>query len=217
MEKGDIYTIIGGFVIVLLIAVIIKPGGFSLLSPAPASVAPTAVPSTAPVPVTPFLVNSSNATHVVSPPTIRPDDPPYRIFYTNNPFTYPVVKLPENMETFGASDVPWRDQEIVPFAFIEESRGGLTQTFSVPYEVWMLNITVVADRQPQYGRFRMALCDAKTGAILEGTEILNYGTMYKTIQYSDTKMYMIISTASIDKFRISFETPRNYYDAQRPK
>ncbi len=121
------------------------------------------------------------------------------------------------METFGASDIPWRDQEIVPFAFIEESRGGLTQTFSVPYEVWMLNITVVADRQPQYGRSGWRSAMQRRGRFLRGTEILNFGTMYKTIQYSDTKMYMIISTASIDRFRISFETPRNYYDAQRPK
>jgi hypothetical protein len=212
VEKGDIYTLIGGFVIVLFIAVLVKPGGFSSVLPAPAP-----VPATMTIPITPFPVNTSNASPVVSMATIRPDDPPYRIFYTSNPFTYPVVRLPDNMGTFGASDIPWRGENLVTFAFIEEPRGGVTQTFSVPYEIWMMNITVFAGPQPQYGRFRMALCNAKTGAILEGTEVLNYGTMYKTVQFSDTPMYLIVSTASIDKFRIEFETPRNIYDAERPK
>ncbi len=217
MGKGDIYTLIAGFVIVLFVAVLVKPGGFSSVLPAPAPVAPTPLPATMTVSITPLPVNSSDALPVVSMATIRPDDPPYRIFYTSNPFTYPVVRLPDNMETFGASDILWRGENLVAFAFIEEPHGGVTQTFSVPYEIWMMNITVFAGSQPQYGRFRMALCNAKTGAILEGTEILNYGTIYKTVQFSDTPMYLIISTASIDKFRIEFETPRNIYDTERPK
>ncbi|MFA5221489.1 MAG: hypothetical protein WC391_04290 [Methanoregula sp.] len=217
MEKGDIYTLIGGFVIVIIIAIVAKPGGFSSLLPSPVPGAPVVIPATQPALTTPFPVTAPDTTQVISTPLIRPDDPPYRIFYTSTPFAYPVVRLPDNMETFGASDIPWRGENLVTFAFIEESRGGLTQKFSVPYSTWMMNITVVADKQPQYGRFRMVLCDAKTGAIFGGTEILNYGTMYKKIRVSDTEMYLIISTASIDRFRIEFETPRTIYDAERPK
>ena len=217
MEKGDIYTLAGGFVIVIIIAIVAKPGGFFLLLPSSVPVASGGIPTTQPALTTPFPVTAPNTTQVISTPSLRPDDPPYRIFYASNPFAYPVVRLPDNMETFGASDIPWRNQELVTFAFIEESRGGLTQKFSVPYDTWMMNITVVAGQQPQYGRFRMVLCDAKTGAIFEGAEILNYGTMYKKIRASGTTMYLIISTASIDRFRIDFETSRDKYDAQRQK
>lgn len=217
MEKGDIFTLIGGFVIVLVIAGPVKPGGFSALLPAPATVAPTPVPVTPPVPTTLIPVTILNMTPVVSVATTVPIPEPYRIFYTSNPFTYPVVRLPVNMETFGVSDNPLRSQKTVTFAFIEESRGGVTQTFSVPYDIWMMNISVDAGTHPQYGRFQMVLCDAKTGAVLEGADILYYGTMYRKVQYSDTPMYMIITMSSIGRFRINFETPQTDYDAQRPK
>ena len=119
------------------------------------------------------------------------------------------------METFGASDVPLHEASPnIPFAYIEESRGGLTQAFSVPYDVWVLNISVTANRQPQYAMFRMVLCDAK-GNILQGAEIQYPGTMYKVVEASGTGMYMIISTASVDSFRISLETPLRYYEKGR--
>ncbi len=42
--------------------------------------------------------------------------------------------LPDNMETFGASELPAKTLEWVPFAFVEDTRGGLTESFfcSVP-------------------------------------------------------------------------------------
>ena len=74
------------------------------------------------------------------------------------------------METFGASDAPLRSEENVPFAFVTDTRGGLTQVFSVPYPIWVLNTTVIANRTPQYGNFRMVLCYAANGTIIEGEE-----------------------------------------------
>ena len=129
---------------------------------------------------------------------------------------YPRFKLPDNMVTFGASDILANSKEMVPFAFIEDTRGGLTQIFSIPYPVWVLNTTVTANLTPQYGDFRMVLCYASNGSIINGEEILNRGSSYRIIQISNTDMYMIISTAYIDRYRITLETARNYYDAYRP-
>lgn len=152
---------------------------------------------------------------VVTPGMPKPDAPPYRIFYTDKPFSYPVYKLPENMVTTGASEVPRQTQEWVPFAVIENTRGGLTQVFSVPYPIWVINTTVVAENQPQYANFRMALSYADTGGIITGEEIVNPGTSYRIVRTANTSMYMIISVQNIDSYRIRLETPREYYNAYR--
>jgi hypothetical protein len=214
VDKGDLYTFVGGFVVILLIAVIANPGVLSKVpslsfagnnSPAQATGVPTPQVTVVTVPPTP----QANLTP-------RPPDAPYRIFYSTNPFSYPVVHLPANMETFGASDISLRDASpSVPFAYVDESRGGITQAFTVPYEVWALNISVTADRQPQYAMFRMVVCDAK-GNILQGAEIQYPGTMYKVVRASGPGMYMIITTTSVDSFRISLETPLRIYQKDRP-
>jgi hypothetical protein len=61
----------------------------------------------------------------------------------------------------------------------------------------------------------MVLCHADTGGIIKGEEIQNGGKSYRVVQYSNTSMYMIISTENIDSYYIQLETPRNYYDAYR--
>lgn len=213
VERGDILTIIGGMAVVLVIAVLMNPQYLQGTPAAPSTPVPT-LPSTpyptviqTPVPVT---------TVISATPTIRPDNPLYRIPYTSDPFRLPRYKLPENMETYGASDIPMRTEELVPFAYVEESRGGLTQTFNIPYPLWIINTTVIANRTPQYGNFRMVLCFASNGTIIEGEEILNRGTSYRIVQISNTDLYMIVTTAYIDKYIMTFETPRSYYNAYRP-
>ncbi|HNX17679.1 MAG TPA: hypothetical protein PKM50_05040 [Methanoregula sp.] len=211
MDKGDIYTLIGGFVVIVIVAIIANPGSlsgipslsFSQTTPAIQTMETPADQVTA-VTVLPTKIPEVNLTP-------RPPGQPYRIFYTSNPFKYPVVHLPEHMETFGASDIPLREGENVPFAYIEEPRGGLTQPFSVPYDVWVLNISVKAERQPQYAMFRMVVCDAK-GSIIKGAEIQYPGSMYKVIRTPGKDLYMIISTSSVDSFRITLETPLKSYE-----
>jgi hypothetical protein len=217
VEKGDILTLVIGLLIVLVIAVLANPQYLSSLKGIGGMAAPTPTPTPFPVPT---VVYQTMVTPIYVEPTPIPviaDAPPYRIVYSDKPFTYPVFKLPENMETYGASDIVSRKQEMVPFAFVDEKRGGLTQKFSVPYPVWIINTTVIANTTPQYGKFRMVLCYAKDGVIIDGEEILNRGTSYRVIQVSNTDMYMIISTAYIDGYHISLETPRNYYDLYRPR
>jgi hypothetical protein len=213
VKTGDIVTLIGGLVFVIVIAILVNPGtisGTSSLIHPPPMIVPVAVTSV-PIPVLTVF-----PTPVLTPVPVPTTAPPYRIFYSPDPFSYPVYKLPENLGTFGASDNLGYGKEMVPFAFVDDVRGGVTQKFSVPYPVWGMNITVTANRTPQYGNFRILLADAADGRIIDGGEILNRGSMYRIFYTSDTDVYMIISTAYIDRFRIDLETDRNYYDTFRP-
>lgn len=215
MESGDILAVAGGLVIVLVIALIANPqylSGFSLNRPT-ATLQITPVPSPAQVP-SPHIVTitPSPVPTDTTPVPVPTQAPPYRIFYTDKPFSYPAYKLPERMDTFGESDIRRSGEDVVTFAYMEDTRGGLTRIFSIPYPVWMLNMTVNASHTPQRGNFRMALCYAKNGTIIDGTEILNQGSAYKKIQTSNTDLYIIVSTANIEQYHIDFQTTRQYFD-----
>ncbi|WP_292368800.1 hypothetical protein [Methanoregula sp. UBA64] len=215
MDKGDLFTLVGGFVVLLLVAVIVRPDSLLLLSPAPqhpVTTVPITVNETPAISpeITPPLTQVPVVTHTPSEPS-----PPYRIMYTSNPFTYPKIHLPDNMVSFGASDIPLKDNRSVTFAYMEGTGGGLTQVFTVPYEIWALNMTVTANRMPQYAMFKMVVCDAKTGAILQGGEIQFPGSMYKIVRASGP-VYMIITTSNVDSFRIDLETPYRFYTAAAP-
>jgi hypothetical protein len=212
VEKGDILFFAAGIITVIVIAILVNPQSISGILPQVPVATPlpdqTRIPLTVQTVITPPYKEMT--------PVPRPTETAlYRIYYSEKPLSYQRLKLPEDMEIFGASDILKRNMELVPFAFIEEKRGGLTQRFSVPYPLWVLNISVVANTSPQYGNFRMVLCNASDGTIIEGVEILNQGNAYRIIQISNTDLYMIISATSLDFYRITFETPRTYYDANR--
>ena len=219
MERGDILTVAGGLIIVIVIALVANPSSIPGFIPGPPPETTTIIPVTPITPVftppAPVPVPSAAATEPapVPAPTVAP---PYRIFYTDNPFSYPNVRLPERMDTIGESDIPRPGEDVVTFAFIEDTRGGVTRIFSIPYPVWEMNITVNATRNPRLGNFRMALCYAKNGTIIDGAEILNRGTAFKKVQTSNTDLYLIISTAEIDRYRIDFQTDRSYYNRYNP-
>jgi hypothetical protein len=213
VESSDILTLVGGLVIVIIIAFIANPhylSGFASPAPTPT---PSPLPTETPAPVTTMPVVTTTLQSLSETPTPEPTTaPPYRIFYTSNPFSYPRFKMLDKMDIFGASDVAIRNREMVTFAYIDDSRGGLTQKFLVPYPVWVINTTVIANRTPQYGDFKMALCYASNGTVINGEEILNRGNLYRVIETSGTDMYMIITTNYIDSYTIRLETPRDYYD-----
>jgi hypothetical protein len=185
VESGDILTLVAGLVIVIIIAVIANPHSLSTLQNPMTFVSSRLNPTPVPTPTPQIIYIMVTPT---PPPPPLPPAPPYRIFYTSNPLSYPVFRLPENMETFGASEIPMRTKDMVTFAYVEDTRGGLTQPFSVPYPVWIINTTVVSEINPQYGRFRMVLCYANNGTIIEGEEILNRGTVYRVVQTSNTDL-----------------------------
>ena len=211
MEKGDLLTLIGGFVVLLLVAVLVRPDSFMVLLPGSQEGVTPQI--TATLTVSPEMTVAATGTPRTVPVTgITPQEPrpPYRITYTSNPFTYPKIHLPDHMEAFCASDIPLRENRSVTFAYVEGTGGGLTQIFTVPYEVWAVNMTVHAERMPQYAMFKMVICDAKTGAVLQGGEIQFPGSMYKVVRASGP-MYMIITTSNVDSFRIDLGTPYRFY------
>ncbi|MDD1689800.1 MAG: hypothetical protein LUQ66_03980 [Methanoregula sp.] len=209
VEKGDLITVIVGVVLVLVMAVVANPQ--VQLFPGPPVPVPTPAETPVPTPVeTPVI--SSTPLPVSTPTPVPTIAPPYQIYYSSDPFSYPRFKMPDNMNTFGAGDLPMR-REMVTFAFMNGTRGGLSQKFRVPYPVWVLNTTVTADRNPQYGNFKMVLCYANNGTIIDGEEILNRGSMTRVVETSGAEVYMIITTAYVDNFRVELETPRDYYDA----
>ena len=211
VDSGDTIALVAGTVIVLFVALMANPGYLNTLKhPLQPSVPTVVVPQSPATPTVPGLIP------VIPKIPSELHNQLFRIVYTDKPYTYPVYRIPEHMETFGASEVLPRTQELVPFAFIENTRGGLTEIFSVPYPVWVINSTVVARTHPQYGIFRMVLCYADSGSIIDGEEILNQGTSYRVVQTSGTPVYMIISAENIDSFYIRLETPGNYYDAYHP-
>ncbi|RPI39594.1 MAG: hypothetical protein EHM53_05235 [Methanoregulaceae archaeon] len=212
METGDILTVAGGLFIVLIIALIANPQYLTgLQASLPGG---TPVPTRTPLPLpTTTAVQATAQTLTIS---LTPA-PPYRIPYTDNPFSYPVIRLPDRVDTLGESDIRRSDQDIVTFAFVEDSRGGLTRVFSVPYPVWSMDIRVVDNTTPNIASFRMALCYAANGTIIDGVELIHPGTAYKKIQTSNTPLYLIISTAGIEQYHISLQTSRQYYDQFRPQ
>jgi hypothetical protein len=215
VDKGDTIALAAGIIIVLFVAVMANPDYLTVLQiPFSADIPATGTIPQIWIPAEPAPVSQVQIPVIPTLPGSHASL--YRITYTDRPYSYPLYKLPGNMETFGASELPAKTQEWVPFAFVEDTRGGLTKVFSVPYPVWVINSTVVAKTRPQYSVFRMALCSAESGDIVEGEEILNQGTSYRIVQTSNTRMYLIISAENIDSFYIRLETPRNYYDAYHP-
>lgn len=216
VEKGDLITLIGGVILVFVIALVLNPhylsglpgiGGKQPLTPVPPGV--STVQDTPVLPITPITRLTTEVT--VTPVTEPTVAPPYRLFYNSSPFSYPRFKMPDNIYIYGAGDIPFRGREMVTFAFINESRGGLSQRFRVPYPVWSLNATVTAERTPQYGNFKMVLCYADNGTVIDGMEILNRGSMTRNVQVSGADLYMIVTTAYIDSYQIDLETPKDYY------
>jgi len=212
VEKGDILFFAAGIITVIVIAILVNPQSISGYLPQIPVATPLPEQTRILLQVQTIITPSDTEMTPVPRPTEAVLD---RIYFSEKPLSYPRLKLPQNMENFGASDILQRNMELVPFAFIEEKRGGLTQEFTIPYPLWVLNISVVANTSPQYGNFRMLLCNASDGTIIEGVEILNKGDAYRIIQISNTELYMIISATSVDFYRITFETPRTYYDAYR--
>lgn len=216
MEKGDLITLIGGVILVFVIALVLNPhylSGFPGIGEKPAHTPVQTVVSTVhDTPALPVTAVTPLTAAVTLTPTVEPTiAPPYRLFYNSSPFSYPRFKMPDNLYIYGAGDIPFRGREMVTFAYISEARGGLTQKFSVPYPVWSLNATVTAERTPQYGNFKMVLCYANNGTVIDGMEILNRGSMTRVIQTYGVDVYMIITTAYIDSYQIDLETPKDYY------
>jgi len=199
MEWGDLAAVILGLSLVIVLTFLLSPAAPPTRGP-PEAATPTPVPTlvATPVPVT---------TTMPSTPPTTPPFTPMRILYTGDYSLLPVRFLPSDMSMYGSSSIGWKYTSSEVFAYIDESHGGITQTFTVPYPVWRLNATLYATTTPQYASFRMILVDEETGQILDGIEIHFPGTVTRTIAARGRPLYMVIETENVDRFVVTFERP----------
>ncbi|NYT05227.1 MAG: hypothetical protein GKC04_02470 [Methanomicrobiales archaeon] len=196
MDVRDVITVVGACLIVAVLALVVQPAlenGTFFAEPTP-PVTPTPAPTPTPTP-----------TPVPTPAG------PWRIFYTPDPHGYPVIFLPERMSVFGASDPEWHSTGVETFAFLSEVRGGITQTFTVPYPVWRVNSTLDGRNHPQSALLEWVLVDAANGDILDGGEVRHLEIVRKNIQVSQKELYFIIRVRDADRYTITLERPLKLY------
>ena len=193
MDKGDVLSILAALIIVSVVALAVRPPVAEVGPEIPESPAPTPPVTAAPVPTSP------------APPEL------VRISYAAGFWDYPCCHLPANLTYYGSSDPPWKDtRSIIPFAYIEEGRGGITEIFHVPYAVWRLNCSVSATVRPEAAHFRMALVDLESGAIVEGADLRYPGSIIKNVERGGKDFYLIVSVDEVDAYRITLETLPRY-------
>lgn len=197
MERGDLISVAAGIVIVLVVLLVLRP---SILTESAGSgdervtVNTTIMPSPTTVPV------------VTTASPVRDPSSPFRIVYTSHPERQPNYLLPKNLTFLGGSDLPWDDDAAV-FALLQESRGGVTETFAVTYPIWRWNCSIDASSRPQYALLRVALANATDGSILDGAEIRSGEQVSKTVQYSQRDFYFITSCQHVGSFTCTLEYP----------
>lgn len=161
--------------------------------------------------------------------------PVFTIQLVENPFGYPRMYMPES-DTFkgvtyriidgdryevfplfgmaphttqhyeGITGIEW-----IPVGILEQRRGGVSTIFRVPKTpYWRIKTEVTADRFPGQAVFRYILCDAQTGALLDGGEVTGRGSMRSIVLSSEKEMYLIISAKNIDYYTLTLEVPKEY-------
>lgn len=199
MNSGDLLSVVAGVAIVIIIACIAHPGWFPH-SAVPAENTPS-LPTQAPT--LPLQVSQT--------PTPTPSIQEQKLTYVKYPaLEYQITTIPENISYFGASDPPWSGSNISTFAYLEESRGGVTETFNVPYQVWRINCTLEMGRRPESADLSVLLVDAKDNTIVDGAEVRGAGTVIKNVELSNRPFYLIVKTQNPDPFRITLETKTRY-------
>ena len=201
VDRGNLVTLLAAAAVVSMVlllahSLLIPPTVRVTPEPTPIPTLPPATPSPSPPPPTP----------AATPQGITPT----RITYTGQFSSYPVLFIPSDMSPYGAPDAPWQFNSSVRFAYLEESHGGFTTIFTVPYRVWRINCTVSAWRSPEEAHLRLLLVDAETGTPLEGIEVRNPGTVVKNVQSRFRPLYLIVSTEQVDRVFISLETPADF-------
>jgi hypothetical protein len=194
VDKGDVLSILAALIVVSVIALVLRPPVAETVPEVPGTPTPTPFVTAAPVP-TPSMPLE-----------------PARLFYVTSIWDYPRCHLPGNLTLYGGSDPPWKSaQKNIPFAYIEEGRGGITETFHVPYAVWRLNCSVSATIRPEAAHFRMALVELESGTIVEGADLHYPGSIVKNVERGGKDFYLIVSVDEVDSYRITLETLPEYF------
>lgn len=222
MSRADVIMVIAALAVVLVIGFVVQQPSLSVpwgIDPAPETVAGNSISD--PIILTPFETDDPVFSY-----------PVFTIQLVENPFGYPRVYMPgsdsyqsstyqlidgERYEVFplfgkaphltlqyeGVTSIEW-----IPVGILEQRRGGVSTTFRVPETpFWRINIDVTADRFPGQSQFRYVLCDAETGSILDGGEVLGGGSMRSMVVPSEKQMYFIISVTRVDAYTLTLEVP----------
>ncbi len=201
METRNIGAIGAGILIVVLIALVIRPPAplLALVSPTPT---PTPTLPTIPIPVpttipTPTLLSAPTSEQVET----------YQIGFSERPWEYPLFRMPGNLEVYGASDHPWRFNDSIVFGYINGTRGGVSDRFSVSYPTWKLVARTSSSAWPEHARLRLALVDNSSGQVITGMDLKYPGTAYRVIRTYNREFYLIITADKLDRFTITLEAP----------
>ncbi|MDV2482558.1 hypothetical protein F8E02_11210 [Methanoculleus sp. Wushi-C6] len=197
MDKGDVLSILAAVIIVSAVAIAFRLPVADAGQAVPEPVTPGGIPTPAvtatPAPASPVL------------PALT------KISYTTRIWDYPRCHLPANLVSYGGSDPSWQGaHNVIPFAYVEEAKGGITETFHVPYDVWRLNCSVTATVRPEAARFRMALVERESGTIVEGASLQYPGSVIKNVERGGKDFYLIVSVDQVDAYRITLETLPQY-------
>jgi hypothetical protein len=196
VDKGDVFSILAALVIVSVLVLLVRPPIAEAGPEAPEIQDPTP----------PITISPAQTPAAPSEPT--------RFSYATGVWDYPLCHLPGNLALYGGSDPPWRGtRETIPFAYIEEGRGGITEVFHVPYAVWRLNCTVSSTIRPQAAHFRMALVEFESGNVVEGADLHYPGSIIKNVERGGKDFYLIVSVDDVDSYRITLETLPEYISA----
>lgn len=99
----------------------------------------------------------------------------------------------------------------VPIGVLEQKRGGVSSIFTIPdTPFWRIQIDIQADIRPGQALFQYVLCDAETGTLYDGGEIMGPGTRRSVVVASGKDMYFIINARNIDNYRIEIQVPAEY-------
>ncbi len=225
MNRSDVIMVIAGLAVVLIIGLAVQQPSLSLPWKSEAVLDPSSPgPISDSIFLTPFEQEEPSFSYPVS--TIQ---------LVDNPFGYPRAYMPgtgsfqsrtyqiidgERYEVFPLfGSAPYTTAQIEAIATIEwitvglleQRRGGVSTIFSIPETPFLrIRTEVTADRFPGQAQFRYVLCDAETGSILDGGEVIGRGSMRSVLVSSKKEMYFIISATSVDGYRIFLEVPREH-------
>ncbi len=201
METRSIGAIGAGILVVVLIALVIRPPAplLALVSPTPT---PTPTLPTIPIPIpttipTPTILSASTSEQVET----------RAIGFSEHPWEFPLFRMPANLEVYGASDPPWRFNDSIVFGYINGSRGGVSEPFYVSYSTWKLVTRTSSSSWPEHARLRLALVDNSSGQVITGMDLKYPGTAYRVIRTSNREFYLIVAPENLDRYTITLEAP----------
>jgi len=205
METRSIGAIGAGILAVVLIALIMRPPAqvLQLVSPTPV---PTPTPALA-LPTIPTPVPTPIPTPILLPAVTSEQVETRSIGFSDRPWEYPLFNLPTGLERYGASDPPWRFNDSIVFAYINGTRGGVSERFGVPYPTWKLVCRSSSASWPEKARLRIAVVENATGEVLTGMDLQYPGTASRVIRTYNREFYLIVAPEHLDRYTITLEAP----------